>query len=107
LHALIDKYGRRILAWKLALRPEPQTTCQILVAAAKNLPAEDEVATVVADSGVENVNHEVDGLLGLGQPCEVLAQVEVGFSNSMIEAFWRSLKDRWPRYPFQRLTWRR
>ena len=50
---------------------------------------------VVADSGGENVNHEVDDLLGLGQLRRVLAQVEVGFSNSMIEAWWRSLKHGW------------
>jgi hypothetical protein len=39
---------------------------------------------VVADSGVENVNQEVDNLLGLGQLRRVLAQVEVSFSNSLI-----------------------
>jgi putative transposase len=47
---------------------------------------------VVGDSGVENVNGAVDALLGLGRLRRVLAQVEVDFSNSMIEAFWRSMK---------------
>jgi putative transposase len=50
---------------------------------------------VVADSGLENVNGEVDSLFGLGQLRRVLAQVEVTFSNSMIEAWWRSLKHGW------------
>ncbi|MBN2192208.1 MAG: hypothetical protein JW751_05285 [Polyangiaceae bacterium] len=40
---------------------------------------------MVADSGVENVNHEVDRLLDLGRLRRVLAQVEVVYSNSMIE----------------------
>ncbi len=77
------------------MRLEPETTCQVLVEAAKNLPSGSEPATVVADSGVENVNGVVDALLGLGQLRRVLAQVEVTFSNSMIEAWWRSLKHRW------------
>ena len=34
-------------------------------------------------------------LLRLGQLRRVLAQVEVTFSNSMIEAWWRSLKHNW------------
>jgi len=95
LHAVIDNLSRRILAWKLVLRLEPKTTCQVLVEAAKNLPSGSEPATVVADSGVENVNGVVDALLGLGKLRRVLAQVEVTFSNSMIEAWWRSLKHRW------------
>jgi hypothetical protein len=86
LHALLDNFSRRILAWKLAPHLEPQTTCQILAEAAKNLPKDGGGATVVADSGVENVNQEVDKLLGLGQLRRVLAQVEVSFSNSLIEA---------------------
>jgi putative transposase len=95
LHAIIDNFSRRILAWKLATRLEPQATCQLLTEAARNLPAEAGSATVVADSGVENVNGEVDSLFGLSQLRRVLAQVEVTFSNSMIEAWWRSLKHGW------------
>ena len=95
LHAVIDNFSRRILAWKLVLRLAPQTTCQVLIESAKNLPKGGDGATVVADSGDENVNHEVDDLLGLGQLRRVLAQVEVSFSNSMIEAWWRSLKHGW------------
>jgi putative transposase len=95
LHAIIDNFSRRILAWKLAARLEPQTTCQLLTEAARSLPAEAGSATVVADSGLENVNGEVDSLFGLGQLRRVLAQVEVTFSNSMIGAWWRSLKHGW------------
>jgi putative transposase len=94
LHAAIDNFSRRILAWKLAQRLEPQNTSAILVEAAKNLGTSTGT-TVVADSGVENVNSVVDDLLGLGQLRRVLAQVEVNFSNSMIEAFWRALKHNW------------
>jgi putative transposase len=50
---------------------------------------------VVADSGSENVNGAVDDLLDGEALTRVLAQVEITFSNSMIEAFWRSLKHSW------------
>lgn len=70
----------------------PQNTRAVLVEAGKRLPPEEASATVVADSGVENVNGTVDALLGLGRLRRVLAQVEVDFSNSMIETFWRSMK---------------
>jgi len=92
LHAVIDNFSRRILAWRLAERLEPNTTCEILKEAGKNL---DRTPTVVADSGVENVNADVDQLMADGLVHLVLAQVEVSFSNSMIEAFWRSLRHQW------------
>jgi len=38
---------------------------------------------------------EVDDLVGLGQLHRILAQVEVSYSNSMIEALWRALKHGW------------
>jgi hypothetical protein len=50
---------------------------------------------VVADSGSENVNGDVDELLKDEALTRVLAHVEVTFSNSVIEAFWRSLKHSW------------
>jgi putative transposase len=95
LHAVIDNFSRRILAWKLAPSLEPGTTSRVISEAAEQLPELDGPATLYADSGVENVNGEVDDLLGLGKPWRVLAQVEVTFSNSLIEAFWRSLKSNW------------
>jgi putative transposase len=48
-----------------------------------------------ADSGVENVNGEVNATLFSACLDRILAQVEVGFSNSIVEAFWRSLKHQW------------
>jgi hypothetical protein len=91
----LDNFSRRILAWKIALHLEPNTTCKLLAEAAKHLPAGSDATSVVADSGVENVNEEVNALFDIGPLRRVLAQVEVSFSNSMIEAFWRSLKHQW------------
>ena len=50
---------------------------------------------VVTDSGVENVNGAVDELMATSVLTRVLALVEVSFSNSKIEAFWRSLRHGW------------
>jgi putative transposase len=98
LHAVIDNFSRRILAWKLMLRLEPATTCQVLAEAARQLgPMLDPTCptTVMADSGVENVNSQVDDVLELHPLQRVVAQVEISFSNSLIENWWRSLKYGW------------
>ena len=92
LHAIIDNFSRRILAWRLEERLSPTTTCEPLREAGKNL---DATPTVVVDSGVENVNRDVDQLVTDGLLERILAQVDVSFSNSMIEAFWRSLRHQW------------
>jgi transposase InsO family protein len=95
LHAVIDNYSRRILSWRLAERLGSGGTCRILREAAVQLSGCPEHTIVVADSGSENVNGAVDGVLDDEELTRVLAQVEVAFSNSMIEAFWRSLKHSW------------
>jgi len=50
---------------------------------------------VLADAGVENVNAQVDALIHTGVLRRLLAFTELKFSNSMIEAWWRSLKHQW------------
>ena len=95
LHALIDNYSRRILSWSLEERLGSGGTCRILREAVVQLNDCPGHAVVVADSGSENVNGAVDDLLDGEDLSRVLAQVEITFSNSMIEAFWRSLKHAW------------
>jgi hypothetical protein len=49
----------------------------------------------VTDAGSENFG-DVDALLGDSSWLErVVAQAEIIFSNSQIEAWWRELKHRW------------
>jgi transposase InsO family protein len=95
LHAVIDNYSRRIMSWALEDRLGSGATCRVLREAASQIGTDFAGPTVVADSGSENVNREVDALLERVDWRRVLAQVEVTFSNSMIEAFWRSLKHSW------------
>jgi hypothetical protein len=68
-------------------------TCVVLKQAASLL--EKANAKVNMDSGVENINKEVDGLLEGSALERIIAQIDVGFSNSLIEAWWRSLKYQW------------
>ena len=50
---------------------------------------------LVVDGGGENFNCSMDELIEQGLLRRVLAQTEVRFSNSMIEAFWRVMKHQW------------
>jgi transposase InsO family protein len=87
LHAAIDNYSRRILSWSLEDRLGSGGTCRLLREAALQLSGQSLRTAVVADSGSENVNSDVDGLLADQGLSRTLAQVDVTFSNSMIEAF--------------------
>jgi len=95
LHAVIDNFSRRILSWTLEERLGAGGTCRILLEAGRHLSTRPVETTVMTDSGTENVNGNVDALLDREGLRRILAQVEVSFSNSMIEAFWRSLRHAW------------
>ncbi|HJX63163.1 MAG TPA: DDE-type integrase/transposase/recombinase, partial [Polyangia bacterium] len=94
LHAVLGNYSRKIFAWTVAERFDPSSTCQVLLAAGKHLVTAGR-PLLYADSGVENVNGAVDSILLTACLDRILAQVEVAFSNSLIEAYWRSLKHQW------------
>ena len=93
LHAVIDNFSRRILAWKVAASFDPQATARILETA--STATEVGQPTVLVDGGIENFNGEVDELFQLGVLKRVLARTEISFSNSLIESWWRVLKHQW------------
>ena len=95
LHAVIDNYSRRILSWTLEARLGSGATCRVLSEAAKQIVGSAGGSLVVTDAGSENVNRDVDLELDDSNFQRVLAQIDVTYSNSMIEAFWRSLKHSW------------
>lgn len=95
LHAVIDNYSRRILAWHLADRFDPANSVAVLVEAGKAVEMGAPSPTLLADAGVENKNKAVDELIASGLLKRVLAQTEIHFSNSLIEAWWRILKHQW------------
>ena len=93
VHAVIDNFSRRILAWKVAGTLNPGTTAQLLLTASRGTGPDPPL--LLADGGVENCNGAVDELIGSGILRRVLAQTEITFSNSLIESWWRVLKHQW------------
>jgi len=93
LHAVIDNFSRRILAWKVSDKFDPTVTAELLLHASRGMA--DERPTLLADGGVENYNRAVDTLVESGVLRRLLAMTEISYSNSLIESWWRSLKHQW------------
>ncbi len=94
LQAVIDNLSRMILAWAVEPTRDALNTRALLIEAAQNVNS-GVIPTLVSDEGSENVNNAVYDLLAAGKlfPERVtheIAQVTVSYSNSMIEAFFRS-----------------
>src|ERR1700687_1722226 len=70
----------------------PVNSVAVLLEASRGATSSDTTPGVLADAGVENVNAQVDDLITTGMLRHVLAFTELKFLNSMIEAWWRSLK---------------
>jgi len=94
LHAVIDNFSRRILAWKVSATLEPAATAEILLRASEGIAVGDP-PTLLADGGVENFNSAVDELVETGRLRRLLALTEITYSNSLIESWWRVLKHQW------------
>ena len=95
LHAVIDNFSRRILAWRVADTFAPVNSVAVLLEATRGATRSTSGPVVLADAGVENVNAQVDALIETGVLRRLLAFTELKFSNSMIDAWWRSLKHQW------------
>jgi len=95
LHAVIDNFSRRILAWRVADTFAPVNSVAVLLEASRGATRSVSAPVVLADAGVENVNAQVDALIDSGVLRRLLAFTELKFSNSMIEAWWRTLKHQW------------
>lgn len=93
MHAIIDNFSRRILAWTVGSSFDTGVTAILIREAAKGLT--DTKPSTVMDSGVENINASVNELMESGIIQRVLAQVDVTYSNSMIESWWRAIKHQW------------
>ena len=93
LHAVIDNYARRILAWRVHESFVPAVTAELLIEAAKGI--RNEKPQVLVDGGVENYNNAVDKIVESGLLRRLLAQTKICCSNSMIESWWRVIKHQW------------
>ena len=93
LHAIIDNFSRRVLAWRINDTFIPAVTAELLIEAAREI--EDAKPQVLVDGGVENYNSAVDQLVESGLLKRILAQTEIRYSNSLIESWWRVIKHQW------------
>ena len=93
VHAVIDNFSRRILAWRVCSTFNPGITAELLLVGVSGLV--DTRPTLLVDGGVENYNSAVDELVDSGLLKRLLAQTDISFSNSLIESWWRGLKHQW------------
>ena len=96
VQAIIDNFSRYILSYTVTKEYGGIQTKKLLTNAlqkAKNLGLET-VPEVFVDGGSENTNSDVQGLVNLGKIVKTICQIEVDFSNSMIESFFHHLKNK-------------
>jgi hypothetical protein len=81
----MPNFSRRILAWTVDAKVTPASTCRILVAAVKNLVPAPKETEVFMDGGGENVNSEVDRLLGAANgSCQGIEQGDKDGSHAPV-----------------------
>jgi transposase InsO family protein len=93
LHAIIDNFSRRVLAWRVNDSFVPAVTADLLIEAAREI--EDTRPQVLVDGGVEIYSSAVDKLVDSGLLTRILAQTEIRYSNSLVESWWRVIKHQW------------
>jgi transposase InsO family protein len=98
IQAIIDNASRYILAWQVTQDYGGANTKALIERAlevANRISGNVVIPNLFADDGTENQNKDVDALVDAGRIIRTIAQIDVEFSNSMIEALFRSLKHRW------------
>ena len=73
LHAVIDNFSRRILAWRVADTFDSGNTVAVLLEASRDAARVASAPVVLADAGVENVNAQIDALIASGVLRRLLA----------------------------------
>ncbi len=97
IQAIIDNFSRYVLAWRVTNDVTAQGTVETLKLArqkASELLGTDITTDVMMDPGKENNNGKVTQFITSSNLRRVLAQVDMHFSNSMIESLFHSLKNR-------------
>ncbi len=89
LQLIIDNFSRYLLAWQINKTKEAFNTVELLRSAKNH---KKKYTKLMMDKGSENINSKVDEALEDHQITRVIAKLDTEYSNSMIEAFFRSLK---------------
>tara|TARA_R110002072_G_scaffold276051_1_gene437273 strand:+ start:1155 stop:2426 length:1272 start_codon:yes stop_codon:yes gene_type:complete len=92
LQVIIDNYSRYIVNWNLFTTKEAHNTFSLLKGAKAKL-SKSSSTEVYMDSGTENKNKTVDKVFYGKNLKRVYAKVDVKYSNSMVESFFRSIKN--------------
>ena len=95
LYAVIDNFSRRILSWRVSERCDPTNTIAVLTEAGSGARSAETPPTLLADAGLENRTRAVDALVDAGALKRLYAMTDITSSNSIIEAWWRSVKHQW------------
>ena len=74
---------------------DPTNTLAILLEAGGWTDSTESPPTLLADNGIENKTKAINELVNSGALQRIFAQTEIACSNSMIEAWWRTLKHQW------------
>jgi len=95
IQAVIDNCSRYILAWHVSTSIGGIQTKKLLKTALKNAMKlkKLDVPELYVDGGTENNNKDVDQLIDDRILTRTIAQIDVIFSNSMIERLFYSLKN--------------
>jgi transposase InsO family protein len=96
IQAIVDNYSRFIMSWRVSMEYGGRETRKLIGEATKR--ALDlrghRPGFLMMDSGTENLNRKVDKLLEKESIKKIIAQIDVRFSNSMIESVFHRLKNR-------------
>lgn len=92
LQVIIDNFSRCILSWNLLKKINAENTIRTIKSAQSF--ANCKMSKIMMDPGTENVNSSVfNHIINSRNLKRLIARVETRYSNSMVEAFFRSLKN--------------
>lgn len=93
--AIIDNYSRFILAWQLEEKISAENSIKLIKEAKKNYQKliGKKSQDLVTDGGSENTAGAVTEYLSSTNIKRLIAQKDIIYSNSMIEAFFKALKN--------------
>jgi transposase InsO family protein len=96
IQAVIDNYSRYVLSWKVSLDYGGIRTKELIEKAIEKAQSLGLklIPDVFVDSGTENLNRHIDDLVQSSRIRRIVAQIDIEFSNSMIEMLFHRLKHR-------------
>jgi putative transposase len=97
IRAVVDNFSRCVLSWQVTDGYRSKLTKALIEDACRyaTISKYHSVPNLLVDSGTENLNRHVDTLVKSGLNKRTIAQIDISFSNSMIESFFRTIKHRW------------